>query len=480
MSQPRKISRRGFVKYAGAGLAAAAVAGVGYCYFGYRPEQTLTPTVTITPTHSPVTKYALDKGIDADIADKLNVLSELDENNRILVDYLYDIGKLSTKNEEIKSLQLKVLDGSNDFSGVLTDGRITDEEASGLRYLTKFNPDVQKRYIEFSLDEDVSKYLVENSSLSDQNFAKWSVQKRFLIKDHKLTNIKSKCLREPEKYGTEVLNSFISDAKSNQIFSYLGEELEKIPDVKIAQEKTDINTVEAAENVVYSILQSKDSRVREDLNNLMNEGIKEKRKCSTELESLIWIARDGEYEFINLLHDPDIINYTAWVKSHTSNNFSSERWKNLSEVVDRLNSPKAVELYMQQNFSYSYTPNEPEGVKSVEQIFRDKKGACYDHALYAGYCLKKNGYNAKGMQVTFQRLYKDFFGGHVVCLYHDPIINYICYTIDVWGYANHICGHFGTIEEAAEYSCHGQGLKSYKLHEININTGKYERPIRIV
>jgi len=48
---------------------------------------------------------------------------------------------------------------------------------------------------------------------------------------------------------------------------------------------------------------------------------------------------------------------------------------------------------MKNTFSYSYSKGEAEGVKSAEQIFKNKKGACYDHALFAAYCLKENGYD---------------------------------------------------------------------------------------
>ena len=69
---------------------------------------------------------------------------------------------------------------------------------------------------------------------------------------------------------------------------------------------------------------------------------------------------------------------------------------------------------MQLRFSYSYKKYEQEGVKSANELFKDRKGACYDHALFASYLLKKNGYeNAWGIVVKFDRKKDNFYFGHV-------------------------------------------------------------------
>lgn len=128
---------------------------------------------------------------------------------------------------------------------------------------------------------------------------------------------------------------------------------------------------------------------------IINEGIKDKRKYCTPLQALLWIAYDREFVGYNPIRNFSLVSFVndIWKTTTTSKNFASERWLNFGEVADRLNSPELIATYMQNNFSYSYTKGEAEGVKSAEQIFKDKKGACYDPALFAAYCLKRNRYD---------------------------------------------------------------------------------------
>jgi len=254
----------------------------------------------------------------------------------------------------------------------------------------------------------------------------------------------------------------------------LFQELLKLPDLKQIAEKDN----KAIEHIVDLAL---DPRYKAAFESMLDEGIKNKRKYCTPLQALLWIAYDREFDRDNPLQDYSLKKLIddTWKNTATSNNFTSGRWLNFTEVTDRLNSPELIAIYMQNNFSYSYTKGEAEGVKSAEQIFEDKKGACYDHALFAAYCLKKNGYdNAWGAKVTFDRIVQGYYTGHIGCIYQDPKDSlYYCMDFGTKGYT--VYGPYNSIEEAAKLNCrigsNGQAsLASYSLHDIDLETGKYK------
>jgi len=254
----------------------------------------------------------------------------------------------------------------------------------------------------------------------------------------------------------------------------LFQELLKLPDLV---EEIDAKNDEAIEDISYLAL---DPKYKTTFESMLNEGIKDKRKYCTPLEALLWIAYDKEFDGFSPLNNYSLANLIndAWGNTTTSKNFASGRWLNFAEVTDRLNSPELIAMYMQNNFSYSYTKGEAEGVKSAEQIFKDKKGACYDHALLVGYYLKKNGYDkAQGMAVKFDRRVGGYFTGHITCVFLDPK-DLLYYIIDNNG-GSRVHGPFQSLESAAECACRlgsggGAGLASYSLHDIDLETGKYK------
>jgi predicted transglutaminase-like cysteine proteinase len=373
---------------------------------------------------------------------------------------------------------LKILDGSNGFPGILKDGNVSDEEASALRYLSGFDHETQKSYIEFGLSGDVSKYLAINSLLTDQIFAKWAVERKFLIQNHKLTDLKINCLKEPEKYGTEVLKSFIDDIKSSETFSDVGDELEKLPEVGEALDKNDMSTNESIEDIVYSILLAKNpGLVRKNLDIMLNEGIPYKRKYCTPLQALEWHYVDNEPDKDNPLEKSDFnLRYfieNVWESSRVSNYYHSERWKNFDEVVDRLNSIDLVSIYMKSNIRYK-SDIELYGMEnynaSALETFMNKGGDCEDHAMFALYSLIKNGYYYDNFEsyntnaacildVQWGKIGKPVALGHAVCLYK---LDNLFYYLDNCGYKN---GPFHTIEDTVN-----EINPSWKLYQfINEN-----------
>ena len=254
----------------------------------------------------------------------------------------------------------------------------------------------------------------------------------------------------------------------------LFQELLKLPDLKEGNAKD----TEAMEDIAYLGL---DADYKTTFELMLDEGIKGTRGYCAPLQALLWIAYDNEFDGYNPLKDFSLARLVseAWKTTAASENYASERWLSFDEVTDRLNSPQLIAIYMQNSFSYSYVRGEAEGVKSAEYIFNDKKGACYDHALFAAYCLKKNGYdNAWGARVKFDRIVRGYFIGHIGCVYQDPKDNlYHCMDFGSKGYT--VYGPFSSIEEAASLVCSvgswGEaGLASYSLHEIDLETGKYK------
>jgi len=252
------------------------------------------------------------------------------------------------------------------------------------------------------------------------------------------------------------------------------QELLKLPDLKDIDDKDN----EAIEDIAYLTLNPEYKAVFESM---LGEGIKNKRQYCAPLEALLWIAYDREFDVDNPLRDYSLAKLIddAWKNATISKNYSSERWLDFQGVVVRLNSPELTATYMQNNFKYSYTQGEAEGVKSAEQIFKDKKGACYDHALFAAYCLKKNGYDkAWGARVKFDRIVRGYFIGHIGCIYQDPKDSlYYCMDFGSKGYT--VYGPFSSTDEAAKLNCKvGSGgeasLASYSLHDIDLETGKYK------
>jgi hypothetical protein len=266
-------------------------------------------------------------------------------------------------------------------------------------------------------------------------------------------------------------------AQLRAAYPELCQELLKLPDLQ----ETDDRNIEAIDDIAQLALDAKNKPAFESM---INEGIKDKRTYCTPLEALLWVAYDKEFDGFNPLNNYSLTNLIncAWGNTTASKNFASEKWLNFAEVADRLNSPQLIAIYMQNNFSYSYTSGEPEGVKSAQQIFSDKKGACYDHALLVGYCLKKNGYDkAQGMAVKFDRRVQGYLGGyftgHITCVFQDPKDS-LYYIIDNNG-GSRVHGPFQSLESAAECACRlGSGgeasLASYSLHDIDLETGEYE------
>lgn len=253
--------------------------------------------------------------------------------------------------------------------------------------------------------------------------------------------------------------------------SELYQELLKLPDLQEIDDRDN----EAIEDIAYLAL---NSRYRSAFETMLNEGIKDRRKYCAPLEALLWIAYDREFDKDNPLQDyslEKLIN-DAWQNTTTSKNFTSARWQDFDEVVDRLNSPQMIVSYLKNTFTYVLTLKWMRDATPAKEFFDSRKGACMDHAAFAAYCLKQNGYDdVRGLEIRFDKLIEGVMG-HVVCLYWDPT-NDAYYVIDnVWPSSVH--GPYKSAEEAASEACirvtKGKAkLSYYNTANIDLSTGKF-------
>ncbi len=421
-----KFSRRKFL-YLSAG--AASLAGIGYVTRDHwlsmvtpkgTPTAASTPMPTMSPSPSPSDPVISEYGtrLPSEIIYRLRLLSAdgpIDENERVLMEFLCDI---EARRESFRSYGFEATDSEQYLIDVAADGdRVSDESGKAIQYMRKH------------LDKCPVELGFIGNSLARTNF----------------DSLKELVSRDD-----------ISKVKPDLVF-----EISRTRDLK-NKELTE---------TVFNLYSSHQNA----FDDLLAEGKAEGRRQCTALEALAWILLErgkAETEILLKLPRPRMLLVSqAWKKTNISKNYKSERWKDFDEVTDRLTTPQYVERYMQDNnFTYSYTPGELVLTKTAEEIFQYKTGACYDHALFAAYCLKKNGYDAKGMWVRF-KMKLGYFSGHVVCIYQDPK-DLLYYTIDSH-YSNRICGPFMTIREAAEYSCRNQGLQIYSFLDVDLRTGKY-------
>ncbi len=213
----------------------------------------------------------------------------------------------------------------------------------------------------------------------------------------------------------------------------LSEELLKLPDLKEIDNK-DNNAL----GHIYLLASNLGnwSFIKE----VLNEGVKDSRPYCSPLEAILWLAYDDYFSKPNSnynVFDIDSMLIAAWKTSKTSSNFSSARWQNLDEVIARLSSPRLVSMYMRENIKYNIAQADTliskrsSNTFNINEIFTNKKGVCYDMAIFALHCLIKNGYNFKDINDGYygacylgMRTASGSFG-HAVCLVRENNQYYI-------------------------------------------------------
>ncbi len=255
----------------------------------------------------------------------------------------------------------------------------------------------------------------------------------------------------------------------------LFQELQLLPEL----EEIDTEDNKAIEDIAYLAL---NPEYRSAFESMLAAGIEGQRKYCTPLQALLWIAYDREFNE----YDP-LVNYSleklideAWKDTTISQNFTSDRWSDFDEVADRLNSPRLISVYMDDNFSYIA---DLEIFQEAERSFEIKGGACSDRGMFGLELLMRSGYayndfevhenNAAAILVafegssTFDRTVREQSWGHVVTLYVE---DGLFYTIDM----RLIRGPFDAIEDVA--SATYENWEAYEIRDINANvTEKVER-----
>jgi len=330
------------------------------------------------------------------------------------------------------------------------------------------------------------KYGVAAAGVAALGLAGYSLLGKKSIQDYTITSTiegmitqttETRVLGEPER----LFDFYISEGV--KAYPELFKEMKKLPDLYFpanGQPKVNAKNIEAVKNILEL---AKDDRYKQafTFESILNEGIKDKRKYCTPLEALLWCAYDNldlknllAYHVMGREYLIEKLVKTAWRDTSTSQNYASDRWKNFDEVVDRLNSPRLVCVYMEDNIKYGGTAESisTRWWKTPEETFKDKIGYCYDQAAFALHCLAKNGHsNFKILFVRCGDLNQDSSGnGHAVCMQEEGTR---FYTID----NGKLKGPFSTLDEviaSASQSTKERRVRAYRF--FYYDSIPYHRP----
>lgn len=210
--------------------------------------------------------------------------------------------------------------------------------------------------------------------------------------------------RDPSSENAEgFVQFFISELQEpGEQYTELVDELHLLPDLQ--NPEYDVNYVKAFENIASICLIY--NTPKENIQAMLNEGIKLKRKYCTPLQALLWL---GKKELITENHNP-LHDYSVRQLLTRSWNFSGNDWKDFKEVVDRLNSPEVAAAYMNLRISFSYYSSFVNENKA-EKVFNKNSANCSDQTSFFNYCLRRAGYSVTYVQIPEI--------DHVVSLYRD-------------------------------------------------------------
>lgn len=273
--------------------------------------------------------------------------------------------------------------------------------------------------------------------------------------------------------GEEV--TALTDALKELKVSYpeLFHELLKLPELEEIDEKDD----EAIENIAQLAL---DASYRTAFEFILSEGIKDKREYCTPLQALLWVAYDRELRSYSSLRPYSLTKLIsdAWKNTTTSKNYTSEKWQNFEEVVDRLNSSRLVSIYMMDNIVYDYEEAHarPHRFAPPEDTFTRKKGICNEQARFALHCLLSNGYDYDDFEVNENAACTlgidiDTWQGHDVCLFKE---GNAFYAID----NGQLRGPFADLVAAVDSTACRVNIapwKKYFFRDVNLNVTKVVR-----
>ena len=205
----------------------------------------------------------------------------------------------------------------------------------------------------------------------------------------------------------------------------LADELRRLPELRRG---LDEKGTQALHRIVTFYTQSQNpEEVKQIFDRILSIGKKERRKFSAPLQALFWLAEENEiplnknpltlpskerYRTFNkhLGEDEEVIQfvYNVWKKT-----YNTDKWKDPSEIMDRLNSPHLFDLFFSDNIAYDFAKlkaivSERRGfeywfsyIQSAKLTIKTRKGVCLDAANMAVEILKKSGYEVKPLQVKY-------------------------------------------------------------------------------
>jgi hypothetical protein len=274
-----RISRRNYLKYIGAAIAAA---GIGYYLYTKNKKEgtsTLTKTetssITETQAHtlSSLASYAKSKGLSNHVIESLeNKLGDkLTDNNKALIDYLFNLSQSEVVSPEVlqfapsgyrysvvESLQVKTIDQ------VVEESKVPDQTVVGLNYLSNFPGYTQRWYIEqHGLDASAIDLLTRAKSLGNQDFAKYAVNSLVCIQDHNpLTTAEVAFLKNPGNKFREVRDSYLAEMESKgNPYDDFAKDWRKMLDRSGVRKE--MESLDATEDWVYLVLNSDNPEVKE-------------------------------------------------------------------------------------------------------------------------------------------------------------------------------------------------------------------------
>lgn len=239
-----------------------------------------------------------------------------------------------------------------------------------------------------------------------QEWVEEILDRQILLQYPVQADLQEKYWKNPSQENAEILvQFFISELQeAGEPYTKLVDELQILPDLQNPEYDADL--VKAFENITSICLIYDASK--ENIQEMLDEGIKLKRKYCTPLQALLWL---GKKELWSKLNNP-MKNYSAKSLFTRTWDFADKKeWEDFAVVTDRLNFPEAVGYYMYSRISYRYYIAPPGGIQIAMDIFNKKSGNCSHQASFFNYCLNKNGYYARPLEIAEIT--------HVVSLYRD-------------------------------------------------------------
>ena len=290
--------------------------------------------------------------------------------------------------------------------------------------------------------------------------------------------------RDPSsENGRKVFDAFRSElAGAGEPYGELAEELGKLPDLK--QSLFDEKMVKAGENIACDALLYGDQKEKTEtmIRNILNEGIKGKRKYCSPLQAWLWYAKDEVSDeqsnpLLRFASVPGFIQH-SWRNSSVSGNYTSDRWQDFDEVVGRLNTINLIDVYMKDNIHFKEAPPLTQVVPTALEAFTNKGGDCKYNSVFGTYCVLNSG-GESYILGAFPHMDKSD-GGHAVTSYNlhlskDPITQSVSIIpnpgimlFDNIKSRRRIKGPYKSIDEAANFVI-PQPWVRYYVWDVNWN-----------